>query len=189
MGEFTNIQWTFHKEFVWFLYKISIAFCLTIKSPRAIWWKILYLSIMIAACSGSQQGHQLPKTWNVAASWPPECQYSMSGWCFDTIDSCVCVLCVCRQLLTGSLLDDNDLDVSLFDDVIHLYQLLLQNMLDGVKSYVFDDVRARSRPYRTEKCVQRACFLYSAGLYFYRFTMGLAGFFKYLLSENLHILL
>jgi len=94
MGEFTNIQWTFHKEFVWFLYKISIAFCLTIKSPRAIWWKILYLSIMIAACSGSQQGHQLPKTWNVAASWPPECQYSMSGWCFDTIDSCVCVLCV-----------------------------------------------------------------------------------------------
>ena len=45
------------------------------------------------------------------------------------------------------------MDASLFDDIIRLYQMLLENMLDSVKSYVFDDVKARSRPYRTEKYV------------------------------------
>jgi len=45
------------------------------------------------------------------------------------------------------------MDVSLFDDIVRLYQMLQQNMLDAIKSYVFDDVKARSRPYRTEKYV------------------------------------
>ena len=56
--------------------------------------------------------------------------------------------------VTSSLADDNDMDASLFDDIIRLYEMLLENMLDGVKSYVFDDVKARSRPYRTEKYVR-----------------------------------
>jgi len=56
--------------------------------------------------------------------------------------------------VASSLVDDDDLEVSLFDDVIRLYQMLLENMLDGIKSYVFDDVKARSRPYRTEKYVR-----------------------------------
>jgi len=64
-------------------------------------------------------------------------------------------MCVFCQLSsdTGSdeLLGVADMDTSLFDDVIRLYQMLLENMLDGVKSFVFDDVKARSRPYRTEK--------------------------------------
>jgi len=57
--------------------------------------------------------------------------------------------------VAGSSVEDNDMEVSLFDDVIRLYQMLLENMLDGIKSYVFDDVKARSRPYRTEKYVEQ----------------------------------
>ena len=60
-------------------------------------------------------------------------------------------------MATGSLADDDDVDVSLFDDIIRLYQMLLENMLDSIKSYIFDDVKARSRPYRTEKYVALAC--------------------------------
>jgi len=56
----------------------------------------------------------------------------------------------------GLSVDDSDVEASLFDDIIRLYQMLQQNMLDGIKSYVFDDVKARSRPYRTEKYVERA---------------------------------
>jgi len=47
------------------------------------------------------------------------------------------------------------MEESLFDDIIRLYQMLQQNMLDAIKSYVFDDVKARSRPYRTEKYISR----------------------------------
>jgi len=55
--------------------------------------------------------------------------------------------------VASSLVDDEDMDVSLFDDIIRLYQMLQENMLDSIKSYVFDDVKARTRPYRTEKYV------------------------------------
>jgi len=53
--------------------------------------------------------------------------------------------------MASSLVDDNELESSLFDDIIGLYQMLQQTMLDHIKSYVFDDVKARTRPYRTEK--------------------------------------
>jgi len=53
--------------------------------------------------------------------------------------------------IASSLVDDDDMSVSLFDGVIGFYQMLLHNMLDSIKSYVFDDVKARTRPYRTEK--------------------------------------
>jgi len=53
--------------------------------------------------------------------------------------------------IASSLVEDDDMDVSLFDDIVRLYQMLLHNMLDSIKSYVFDDVKARTRPYRTEK--------------------------------------
>ena len=56
--------------------------------------------------------------------------------------------------LPGLLTDVDDMDESLFDDIIRLYQMLLTNMIEAVQSYVFDDVKARSRPYRTEKYVE-----------------------------------
>lgn len=55
--------------------------------------------------------------------------------------------------MTSALTDDDAMDASLFDEVIRLYQRLQETMLDDVKSWVFDDVKARSRPYRTEKYV------------------------------------
>ena len=58
--------------------------------------------------------------------------------------------------LISSSVAEGEMEVSLFDDIIRLYQMLLENMLDGIKSYVFDDVKARSRPYRTEKYVEQA---------------------------------
>ena len=57
------------------------------------------------------------------------------------------------DVTASPLTDDDDMDTSLFDDIIRLYQMLLENVLDSIKSYVFDDVKARSRPYRTEKYV------------------------------------
>jgi hypothetical protein len=43
------------------------------------------------------------------------------------------------------------LSVSLFDEMVNLFELMERDMLANIESYVFDDVKARSRPYRTEK--------------------------------------
>jgi len=72
---------------------------------------------------------------------------------YFTLEGCCWICCQLSVDLTSPMVEDDDVDVSLFDDVIRLYQMLLENMLDGVKSYIFDDVKARSRPYRTEKYV------------------------------------
>lgn len=57
-------------------------------------------------------------------------------------------------MLVDSFDDENlldEMDMSLFDEVINLFQLLMDAMLYDIESYVFDDVKARSKPYRCEK--------------------------------------
>jgi len=43
------------------------------------------------------------------------------------------------------------LEVSLFDGLITLLELMQKDMLLNILSYVADDVTARSRPYRKDK--------------------------------------
>jgi hypothetical protein len=49
------------------------------------------------------------------------------------------------------------LDTTVFEDIIDLFESIMNDMLKNIVNYVFTDVQARSQPYRRDKYVCNSC--------------------------------
>jgi hypothetical protein len=52
------------------------------------------------------------------------------------------------------------LDTTVFEDIIDLFESIMNDMLKNIVNYVFTDVQARSQPYRRDKYVFNSCVVF-----------------------------